>query len=448
MRRHAMAGLLVGIGLCLAPARGQGPGNEAPTQRAAAVAAQAPTAMEGALAAADMGDLDPLRRALPAARGDAALLIRARLALARFDPVPAGSELERIATGADPVLRREALSILTADAFIRGAYQDAARWGRALAEADAARGDAGRAAESERTRQIAALLAGRPPQAIDGAIAHRSIAARTDRVGLPRIDVAVNGQAQEAVFDTGAGLSVLSAETARRLGVATLEGEASVGNGVRGTVAVRLGIADRLEVAGTMLRNVPFLIIEDSQLTFPLPGGYDIRAIIGLPVIRALGRVRMEPGAGRFTVLAGEQPQAAQANLVSDGDQIFVAVGVDGRDVPFHLDTGANHSSLTALYAADHPDLIAALTTGNAYAGSAGGLASARVALWRDAPLTVVGRTLQLPSLPIELPGQSGPPARNYGKLGSDVLRAFESYTLDFGAMRLELGPPVPAPAH
>ena len=46
---------------------------------------------------------------------------------------------------------------------------------------------------------------------------------------------------------------------------------------------MRIGVADRLEIAGTVLRNVPFLIIDDEHLTFPLPGGYDIRAIIGLP---------------------------------------------------------------------------------------------------------------------------------------------------------------------
>ena len=414
---------------------------------AAPVAAQAPTALEGALAAADLGDLDPLRRALPAARGDAALLIRARLALARFDPSPASSELARIAAGADPVLRRAALSILTADALLRGAYQDASRWGRALAEADNARGDARRAAESERTWQVAALLAGRPPQVIEGAIANRSIAARTDRVGLPRIDVTVNGQAQEAVFDTGAGLSVLSAETARRLGVTALEGEARVGNGVRGTVAVRLGVAERLEIAGTVLRNVPFLIIDDSQLTFPLPGGYDIRAIIGLPVMRALGRVRMEPAAGRFTVLAPDEAQPAQPNLVAGAGQVFVAVAVDGLEVPLHLDTGANRSSLSALYAAANPARIAALATSEAHTASAGGTASGRVATWRNAPLALAGRSLRLPALSIALPAPGGPAPRRYGQLGSEALRAFESYTLDFNAMRLDLGPPVPPAA-
>jgi predicted aspartyl protease len=345
-------------------------------------------------------------------------------------------------------LREAALSVLAADAFLRGAYRDAARWGRALAEVQAARGDAVAAAESEQQWQTAALLVGHQAQTVEGAISIHSIAARTDRVGLSRIDVAVNGQAQEAVFDTGASLSVLSTETARRLGVTLIEGGTRVGNGVEGTVAVRLGVADRLEIAGTILRNVPFLIIDDSQLTFPVPGGYDIKAIIGLPVMRALRRVRMEPGAGRFSVLAQGEAQQAQPNLFAGAGQVFVAVAVDGREVPLHLDTGANRSSLSALYAAANPDRIAALATSEARMMSAGSAASTQVATWRNAPLALAGRVLQLPALEIALAAPGAHPPRMFGAIGSDSLRAFESYTLDFNFMRLEVGPPVPPAAH
>ena len=81
-----------------------------------------------------MGDLGPLRLLLPAARGDMALLIRGRLAVARLDAAPADPALARIAAGRDPELRQAALSILTIDALHRGAFEDASRWGRALSE--------------------------------------------------------------------------------------------------------------------------------------------------------------------------------------------------------------------------------------------------------------------------------------------------------------------------
>ena len=195
------------------------------------------------------------------------------------------------------------------------------------------------------------------------------------------------------------------------------------------------------------LRNVPFLIIDDAQLTFPIPGGYDIKAIIGLPVMRMLGRMRMAAGAGRFSVLAPAEAQPALPNMSASGNDVFVTVAVDGREVPMHLDTGANPTRLSALYARAHPEAVAALARSRTGLASAGGAVMASVATWPNAPLALAGRTLVLPSLQVALPAATGPAPRFMGVLGSDVLARFESYTLDFRAMRLELGAPAAAAA-
>jgi hypothetical protein len=200
-----------------------------------------------------------------------------------------------------------------------------------------------------------------------------------------------------------------------------------------------------------MLTNVPFLIIDDANLNFPqVPGGYSIPAILGIPEMRALGRVRMEQ-AGRFTVLpaageGGDEAQPAPPNLHASGNEIFADVTVDGRTLPLHLDTGADRTGLTALYAAAEPARIAALRTSQAHFSSAGGTRQMRFATWADAPLTVAGRSFTVPALQIGLPGD-GPAPRFNGVLGSDVLGRFESYTLDFARMRLTLGAPVAAAA-
>ena len=388
------------------------------------------------------GDFAPTARALEQAQDpDLRAVLRAQLAAARFEgTVLNDPALTRLAAGEDPVLRRAALSVLTSAAFVQADFAAAARFGRQLAEALAASGDTEFATETERSWRLAALLAEQPRQALAGPVAPGGTAMRIDRVGLPRIDMAVNGQAQEAVFDTGAAFSVLSAETARRMGVRVIETETSVGNGVQGTVSVRVGIADRLEVAGNALTNVPFLIVDDSQLTFPLPGGYDIKAILGLPVMRALGRLRVE-AAGRLAVLPAA-PAAGPANMHANTTSVFVDVAIDGRAFPLLLDTGANQTRLTALYAEAVPAAVAGLETRMAGSASAGGARQDRVATWANAPLALGGRQLRLPELPIALPGEGTPP-RVYGVLGSNVLRAFESYTLDFAAMRLDLGEPL-----
>ena len=397
--------------------------------------------------AADRGELAPVAEALETTRdADSRTLLRARLAAARFDS-SAGRDpaLARLASGDDPAERRAALTVMASTAFAGGDYAEAARTARLLEQALTEAGEAEAAAAAGRTGGVAELLVGRPSQQIVGEVAPGSIAARYDRVGLPRVEVAVNGRAQEAVVDTGANLSVLSRETARRLGIEIAEAETRVSNGVEGTVPVRIGVADRLEIAGTVLRNVPFLIIDDEQLTFPLPGGYDIRAIIGLPVLRALGRFRIE-NQGRFAVLPAAGAAGSESNLHASGNDLFVDVTIDGRNVPLHLDTGANQSSLSALYAAANPAAIAGLQADERRTASAGGMRRAPVATWQNAPIRLGGRALVLSSLPVSLPAE-GPKPRFYGTLGSNALRAFESYTVDFAAMRLELGEPVRAEA-
>ncbi len=409
---------------------------------ASAATAQPRAPLDTLFEAADRGEVATLERALASERDESARrLLTARIAAARGDiGAAADPRIGALAEGGDPAHRRAALSLLMPAAFASGDYAAAARHGRALVGAMAADADPELKVGIEQTAQLASIMADQPAPRVEGAVATGGIPASVDRVGLPRISVAVNGQAQEAVFDTGAALSVLSAETARRLGVRVLEADARVGNGVQGSVAVRVGIADRLEIAGTTLRDVPFLIIDDAQLTFPLPGGYDIKAIVGLPVMRALGRVRMAPD--RFSVLPAEAAPAGAPNLSSSGNDLYLDVLVDGQLVPLFLDTGANQTSLSARYAAANAERIAGLRTGRVQAASAGGTASRQIATWTDAPLSVAGRSLVLPRLTVTLPGE-GPPRRDYGMVGEDVLRAFQHYTIDFRTMRLELGEPV-----
>jgi len=393
------------------------------------------------LEAASRGEVAPLERAIadPATSTDMRALLRARLAVGRFDAAPAGDPaIARLAQSSDPALRRAALTVLSTAAFVGGDYAAAARTGRELVAALRAAGDEA-ADGAERAMQVAALLADQPRQSIEGRAAGGSTAARVDMVGLPRIDIAINGQLQEAIFDTGANLSVLSADAARRLGVRVLEGTTPIGNSIQSTVPARIGIADRVEIAGTALRNVVFLVIDDSQLTFPLPTGrYEIDAIIGLPVMRALGRMRVEPG--RFTVLPAE-PVAGPSNVRASGSSLYVDISIDGQSVPLFLDTGANRTTLSALYAERNAARVAALPVSEQRSAGAGGMQAQRIATWANARLELGGRRVVLPSLQVVLPSERRE-RDSYGTIGASVLRAFTSYTLDFNAMRFEPGEP------
>lgn len=408
-------------------------------QPAAQAAAEHP--LTALFEAASRGEVAPLEQAVtdPATSADIRTLLHARLAMGRFDTVPAGGPaVVRLMQSSDPALRRAALTLLSTAAFVGEDYAAAARSGGELVAMLRAAGDEG-ADGADRAMRVAALLAEQPRQSVEGRAAGGRTAARVDMVGLPRIDAVIDGQGQEAVFDTGANFSVLSADAARRLGVRLLEGTTPIGNSVQSTVPARIGIADRVEIAGTVLRNVVFLVIDDSQLTFPLPTGrYEIDAIIGLPVMRALGRMRVEPN--RFTVLPAEA-NAGPANMRASSSSLYVDTMIDGQAVPLFLDTGANRSTLSALYAERNPSHVAALPVSEQRSAGAGGMQVQRIATWANAPLELGGRRIVLPSLQIVLPSERRE-RDSYGTIGASVLRAFRSYTLDFNAMRFELGEP------
>jgi predicted aspartyl protease len=348
------------------------------------------------------------------------------------------------APGSPRELRRAALTILGSASFSSGDYAETARLSGALEQLLTQAGDAEAAGVTAMTRRIAELLAAEPRQRLEAPLNIGRSAARRDVAGLMRVDVAVNGVRQDAVFDTGANLSVLSASTAQRLGLRMLEGSASVGNSVRSTVPVRLGIADRLEIGGNVLRNVAFLIIEDAALSFGPGGAYKIPAIIGYPVMQPLVRFRMEQDA--FVVERAGPTAAGPPNLAVAASEMFVAAKLGGVEVPLYLDTGANPSHLNPPFVALHPEPFTGLVAEERQRSGAGGSTSDQAVRWPNVPMEIAGRANRVPSLIVGMGGEAKPSSR-YGVIGADLLARFASYTIDFRHMRLDLGEPVPAAA-
>lgn len=402
-----------------------------------------PTApIHPAFEAASEGDFSMLRAALPGLPRDWADLARARLAAGQLD------EARAIGLAENFLGRRDADSCerAPAHAVIADAAFASARYARAATAAQAHQGllelcggsDADLAGVATMV-MLAERLSAAPPQRVVRFSPASAPYAR-DKVGLPRAQVDINGHSQDSVLDTGANLSVVSASTAKRLGLRHL-GRAAVGSSSRASVAVDVAIADRLAFAGLVLENVVFLVLDDAQLEMPVPGGYRIDAIIGFPVFRALKRVRFdhdgilhaEPGAG---------DAQAPGNLVLAGSDLFVDVRVGGHPAALHLDTGGNASSLSSAFARAHPDVLRGLEQTTERLGGAGGTTERTAAKWRQAPVQVGDRTATLPKLSIVVRDSTDVDGRGLGVLGGDVLGAFEYWTLDLERMQLELGAP------
>jgi len=406
-----------------------------------------PVAFEQALDDADAGDVFALERlgtASPDARMTA--IAKARIAAARLQPrdaIALANPVARDAT-APPAHRARAFAVLADAAFTAGDYADAASaaagWQQALDQNNAPQDERD---DAQRLGALAHALSTAPRQTTQ-ALMPTAVVTRRDKVGLSRADATVNGHVQEAVLDTGAGLSVVSQSTATRLGLRILDAAATIDSASRDAVPTRIGIADRFAFAGLELRNVAFLVLDDKQLELPVPGGYTIDAIIGFPVLREFRRLRFEH-TGSMVPEPGAQAQTTKENLRIVASALYVEARL--RDVPvaLHLDTGGPHSFLSSRFAQRHPRFADAMAQQDERMAGAGGSTTRRVARIPDAVLELAGTHATLPELTIVTRDGDEVQAQNFGLMGGDVLDQFDSWTVDFDHMTFELGTPVAA---
>jgi predicted aspartyl protease len=291
-------------------------------------------------------------------------------------------------------------------------------------------------AADRQTMEFAHALAGIEPMRLAHA-ASGSLEITPDKAGLNQVPVQIDGHRLEAIIDTGAAFSTISASTAERLGIQMLSQGVSVGSSTEKAVGTRLGIARQLRIGNALLTKVVFIVLPDAALTFA-NGAYKINAIIGLPVFIALGRIEVAKpdfvyGTAR-EVSAGHAPQATP-DMVLSGLEPLILVRLAGTSEPLRmvLDTGSNVTVFNHNLAVDAPALVAGLEQHAFRLGGAGGVGIDRKALRLPATtLMIGGRSFELKDVSVTSDGQSG----SDGSIGQDVVGQGSRMTLDFRTMR------------
>lgn len=418
----------------------------APTH-AAAVSAPAATSADVVLSALTMvqhGDVRPIEALLAggAVRGGELALLEARKAAAFLQFDDARAALTRYFALRDSNDQRlsHGHEIAADVAFLSGNFDEAAHHAKAMLGLKVERSQ-DKADGIRRMLEIATLLADEPAQTVDAQGNGAPVPLVRDKVGLLRSPMTVNGAVQEAVLDTGANVSVISASAAEWLGLRLIAGSSSIGNSVGTGVGIRIAIADRVELGGAVARNVVFAVMEDAALEFPVPGGYKIDAILGLPVMRGIGRMEYNLGEKTLRVMPSSGALAANANMRMIGNNPYVLMTVAGVELPLFIDTGANTSALYPGFAALAPH-IAPVDTGQvAGKAGAGDVTRIRRMKYHDLAITLGGRAAEMAAVTYE-PEGSGDDQRPFGQIGIDLLSRYETFAFDFDAMTLEVGPP------
>jgi predicted aspartyl protease len=395
-------------------------------------------------------DADPftaeelLTRPLPNASAALDHYLRGVVAASKLDATAAERELS--VAYDDPKapadIARRALSVAGSSALRAGDYRRAAelfdrelsRYGTQMSERERT-GD-------EQNRAAAMALRDQPAQTIEAQVTGTIPLGKHD-LGLTTMPTEINGQAQVAVVDTGTSIAALSATAAKRLGVRMLSGKVSAGSSTVRSLAVTAAIADTVKVGPATLHHVVFIVIDDAALA-PMGPEHRIDAIIGFPVLAALGRITFHAeGSGaqehRSLLIAPSAGRAAgPGTLRFQGYDFYARITADGQTLPFYVDSGSNKTGFDKRYAREFPARLSGLQRRVKKVGGAGGIEKRQVAIIPNLAVILGGSTIELSNVAVDLTGNGS--ETNYGSVGADILWAKGGYTIDFGALDLSLG--------
>jgi predicted aspartyl protease len=288
--------------------------------------------------------------------------------------------------------------------------------------------------------QVALLLRDAPAQTIsfDGAI--DLPIDRSAEIGTIETNLSVNGVEQAWILDTGANISTVSASFAAKLGVKLSSGAAQT-TGITGAEnKLQIAILPEMKLGGATIRNVVLMVLDDDNLNVPVGNKqrYQINAILGYPVLAALGRFTFTKD-GHF--LAGPNSPAGQggARLYMDELTPLLECEVENRKALFSFDTGADDSALSDRFHRDFPDAFKGVRKKKYGLAGAGGTMQMKVYYLPEVQLGVGQTQPVLRKVPV-LPAMGTDMDLRYGNLGRDLVDPYQSFTIDFEHMRFLLG--------
>lgn len=261
-------------------------------------------------------------------------------------------------------------------------------------------------------------------------------------IGSRDAELVVNGVRARWLLDTGANQSVVTRSFLKRLGVTPLPGVAPVGSGVTGRQSsMQVALLPTMQVGGATLTNVVLLVLDDANLHIgQVPGGYQIDAILGYPVLKALGIVTFT----RDRFLAGSAADATGGGLrmYMRGLTPALECEVERQPLLFTFDTGASSTNLSVRYYERFRAQVGSWKAETAENGGAGGSSTATVYTQPQLLMQVGSRTVTLKDVPIFQHRMNAAIDILFGNLGQDFVDGFESFTLNFTTMTFSLGPP------
>lgn len=279
---------------------------------------------------------------------------------------------------------------------------------RPLQRGDVEGAEAGLAAlPNESLRRAGAALLRQPmlqPRNVRWDMPSVTLPIRIGRNGVPLMDAAVNGFAVEVGLDSGAGVSVLTESTAKKVGALPVVTSRlpTVRDAVGQAVPARLATVD-LSVGTLAFLGLPVLVLPDDRLRASFLG-LTLFAFDGLIGWNALAEVRIDVDY-RSSVVSFSMPRECSdggLRLWSVGQKPLLEIEIDGKHAIAFLDTGSRTSYLIRAPSSAPDDAGGRLT------GSASGISVQKESAEPDVALSLGSLSLPRRSLPVRYTAQDG----------------------------------------
>lgn len=261
-------------------------------------------------------------------------------------------------------------------------------------------------------------------------------------IGSVTSAITANGKGEQWLLDTGANYSVVSRSFAQTLGLTPLTGSAMVGSGVTGLASrLQAAVLPDLHLGGATVQHAVAMILDDASLRIGSgPTAYQIHAILGYPVLKALGRITFTRK-GEF--LAGEAAEKASGvPMYMRGLSPAIECDVAGQKLLFTFDTGASSTDFSVRYFNLFRQHRAAWQTRTVESGGAGGTVRRKMYIQPEVVVKVGDAAATLKDVTIFPTRTNAGIDVLFGNIGQDLVAGFESFTVDFVGMTFGLGPP------
>lgn len=257
-----------------------------------------------------------------------------------------------------------------------------------------------------------------------------------DQLGLIEIPVTCNAAAYKGIFDTRANISTITKTYAAKLGLHILPVTYNEGSGATGIeFKTGMGIADELNIGGIIVKNVVFQVMPDSIL-YIAQIKFQLNMIIGFPVIEQMKEVDIYKD-GRM-VIPQTPVQANLHNFALDGLDPIIALKTGNDTLPFHFDSGADHTMLYAEYFQKyHSEILKTAKKKIVGFGGAGGAQKKEVYVLPQADFTLAGKTVTIDSVDV-LQKKIVPSEKFYGNIGQDFTNKFNEVIYNFKYMYIK----------